>query len=116
MRACCWGQHRLRIFWLGGRNPPGPRGKAEAASRCGLAAPHTSWEFSLKVDSMMSYRAPSGRRLRAEPLEDRRMMATLTVTTAFDVVNAGDGVTSLREAINSANSLPGEDLIDFDPA
>src|SRR5688572_19951254 len=65
---------------------------------------------------MMSYRAPSGRRLRAEQLEDRRMMATLTVTTAFDVVNAGDGVTSLREAINSANALPGEDLIDFDPA
>jgi CSLREA domain-containing protein len=39
----------------------------------------------------------------AEPLEDRRMLATITVDTALDVI-ADDGMISLREAILAANS------------
>lgn len=48
------------------------------------------------------------RQLRFEPLEARRLLAT--VTTLTDIVNAGDGVVSLREALAAA--APGE-TIDF---
>ena len=40
-------------------------------------------------------------------------MATFTVTTAADVVNAGDGVLSLREAIAQANATTAADTILF---
>jgi CSLREA domain-containing protein len=53
--------------------------------------------------------------LRFEPLEDRRMLS-ITVTTTADVVDLNDGVTSLREAIYAANTVPGADTIEFDPA
>src|SRR3954449_8317363 len=43
-------------------------------------------------------------------------MATLTVTTAQDVVNAGDGVLSLREAMAQANLTSTADLIQFAPS
>ncbi|MEN1680921.1 MAG: choice-of-anchor Q domain-containing protein, partial [Planctomycetota bacterium] len=39
---------------------------------------------------------------------------SLLVTTAADVVDAFDQLTSLREAIQYANSLPGGDLVAFD--
>ena len=40
-------------------------------------------------------------------------MATITVTTASDVVNAGDGVLSLREAVAQANATTAADTILF---
>ncbi len=54
------------------------------------------------------------RRLRLEALESRRLLAAFVVTTANDIVDAGDGVISLREAIQQANSLSGADRIFFD--
>ncbi|MEM9352626.1 MAG: choice-of-anchor Q domain-containing protein [Planctomycetota bacterium] len=54
------------------------------------------------------------RRLRFEPLEERRVLTVLTVDTPFDVIDANDGRTSLREAINTANLMPGPDEIVFD--
>ena len=40
-------------------------------------------------------------------------MATLTVTTASDVVDAGDGVLSLREAVAQSNATATADTINF---
>ncbi len=54
------------------------------------------------------------RTLRIEPLEERRMLAVITVTTNQDVVDLADGVVSLREAIFVANTAPGADTIEFD--
>ena len=56
------------------------------------------------------YRRP----LRLEPLEDRRLLALVTVTTALDTIDFNDGVTSLREAIFATNTVPGADTINFD--
>jgi CSLREA domain-containing protein len=56
------------------------------------------------------------RRLRLEPLEDRRLLAVVTVTTLADTVDLNDGVTSLREAIFATNTVPGADTIDFAPS
>ncbi len=53
------------------------------------------------------------RKLSAEPLETRDLLA-ITVTTELDVVDAGDGLTSLREAIDTANAEPDPDDIVFD--
>jgi predicted outer membrane repeat protein len=59
-------------------------------------------------------RTPLAKSLRFETLEDRRLLAVLTVDTDQDVVDFNDGVTSLREAIFAANILPGADEIVFD--
>jgi hypothetical protein len=42
--------------------------------------------------------------------------ASLVLTTPRDVVDASDGLTSLREAVAYANSHPGPDTITLDPA
>src|SRR5262249_13656622 len=41
--------------------------------------------------------------------------ATFHVTTTLDVVDSGDGLLSLREAVLEANSTAGPDVIDFAP-
>jgi CSLREA domain-containing protein len=56
------------------------------------------------------------RKLRLEPLEDRRLLTVVTVTTVADTVDVNDGLTSLREAIFAANTVPGADTIQFDPS
>ena len=43
-------------------------------------------------------------------------MSTFVVTTSADIVNAGDGVLSLREALRQANATVAEDRIEFDEA
>lgn len=50
------------------------------------------------------------RRLTVETLEDRRMLATFSVTNANDA-----GLGSFRQALLSANSTAGADTIAFDP-
>ena len=62
--------------------------------------------FSRSVDRAMEFKRRSssyGRRLQLEPLEDRRVLAVITVTSTADTV-ANDGVTTLREAIIAANT------------
>ena len=53
------------------------------------------------------------RQLFLESLEGRQLLATFVVNTFNDVVDAGDGFTSLREAITQANGLAGEDRIEL---
>ena len=50
------------------------------------------------------------RRLRFEPLADRRLLTTLTVNTLSDAKLAGDGLVTLREAILAANTNTATDL------
>lgn len=52
-------------------------------------------------------------RLRLEPLERRVLLATYTVTTFNDVIDANDGVLSLREAIIAANAHAGADTVEL---
>ncbi|MBA4105371.1 MAG: hypothetical protein C0485_06400 [Pirellula sp.] len=47
-------------------------------------------------------------------MEDRRQLAAVTVTTHLDVVDAGDELISLREAIQTTNAAAGADEIYFD--
>jgi hypothetical protein len=56
-----------------------------------------------------------GRRPLFESLESRQMLAAHTVTTLADVIDANDGFTSLREAINLAALAAGNDTITFAP-
>lgn len=68
----------------------------------------------MKKPGKISLDQNSGRNLRYETLEDRRVLAVATVTTPLDVVDFNDGVTSLREAIFATNTVPGPDEIVFD--
>src|SRR3954447_25493152 len=54
------------------------------------------------------------RKAGIEALEARKLLTT--VTTAADVADPADGVISLREAIDAANTNPGLDTISFDIA
>lgn len=63
-------------------------------------------------------RSGLSRRLSFEPLEDRRVLATFTVTNLIDapVTAAGSAPGTLRQAIYDANHTPEADLIQFAPA
>ena len=50
---------------------------------------------------------------QVETLEARQLLAVIGVTTTNDVVDAGDGLVSLREAINTANANMQSDTINF---
>ena len=65
-------------------------------------------------DSPKFDRYTRARKLHCERLEDRRLLAVVTVDTNQDVVDFNDGVTSLREAIFATNTVPGTDEIVFD--
>lgn len=56
---------------------------------------------------------PAERSLRCEPLEDRRMLAVITVNSNTDVVDLSDNLTTLREAVFAANLVDGPDEIVF---
>lgn len=75
------------------------------AARCRATAARRFTPYSL-------YR----RALRIEPLEDRRLLAVVTVNTLSDTTNLNDNLTTLREAIFATNLVPGADTIDFAPA
>jgi hypothetical protein len=51
------------------------------------------------------------RALRYETLEDRRLLATVTVNTLADTIDLNDGLTSLREAIFATNLVEGPDTV-----
>jgi CSLREA domain-containing protein len=91
------------------------RTRSRAASRQGLARTRTHSATSEAAASRWG-RSQYRRRLRLEALEDRRLLAGITVTTLADTVDFNDGVTSLREAIFAANTVPGPDTIEFAPA
>ncbi len=73
--------------------------------------------FTFRNDSDRSHaRRNNSRHLQCEQLEDRRMLAVVTVDTHLDTVDFTDGVTSLREAIFATNLVGGADTIEFDAA
>lgn len=68
---------------------------------CSLRAP-------VSCEAALHGTRPTGRKLRVELLEDRRLLAVIPVTNLFDY---GSG--SLRQAIISANNMVGPDTIDL---
>jgi VCBS repeat-containing protein len=69
----------------------------------------------LGSNSRTTARKNRRRRLQLESLEARQLLATIPVTTTADVIDAGDGLTSLREAVILANSTAGDDEIRLSP-
>lgn len=69
---------------------------------------------SCRIDAGKRPDSLTTRKLRCEHLEDRRLLAVVTVNTPDDVVDLNDGRTSLREAIFATNVVPGHDEIIFD--
>jgi hypothetical protein len=56
------------------------------------------------------------RRLGCEQLEDRRLLATIQVTSLDDTIDLTDGMTTLREALFAASVVMEDAEIVFDPA
>jgi hypothetical protein len=87
--------------------------KARLRARCSTAA----WNSpSLTVGAGLRTSTPHARRLGCERLEDRRLLAVVTVDLLDDSTDLGDGRTSLREATFATNTVPGADEIRFDAA
>ena len=57
-----------------------------------------------KSSRVTTVRRKSAYRPRIESMEDRLLMAVITVTSTGDAINATDGVVTLREAITAENS------------
>jgi len=74
-----------------------------------------SWLNKLRPARRTALRRPRPKptRLRAEPLEDRTVPAVFNVTTTVDMVNANDGLLSLREAVLAANATFDADTINL---
>src|SRR5207253_4386106 len=71
--------------------------------------------FGGLMDEVKIYnRALSQAEVQATVAADTEGTATQVVTTAADIVNANDAVTSLREAITASNTVAGKDVIGFD--
>src|SRR5262245_35874016 len=58
-------------------------------------------------------KTPRSCRLAVEALEDRLAPAVITVNTLADTVDPSAAVTSLRKAITTANTMAGDDTINF---
>ncbi len=87
--------------------------KAHARARRSAAARNTP---PIKGGARFGSAKSLARRLHCERLEDRRLLAVVTVDTVDDTIDFDDGYTSLREAIFATNTVPGPDEIRFDPA
>lgn len=85
---------QTRFDWFTSRSPRPAVARAAAARRRGRTT--------------QPERQQHGRRLRCEPLEDRRLLA-IFVDTYDDVIDPNDGVTSLREAVAAASA--GEEVV-----
>jgi hypothetical protein len=72
---------------------------------------HSDRALARQTRRDVAHRRPATSRLRIEPLEDRDVPSTFTVTNLLD---GGPG--SLRAAVAGANANPGADTIDFAPA
>ncbi len=81
------------------------------------ASRNQGWSpFGRSVDRAMDYKRATGRRLALESLEDRSMLAVITVDSILDGPIAADGNLTLREAITAANTnLPAGDAPAGDP-
>ncbi len=69
--------------------------------------------FSRKKNQSRAMRS-AYRRLCFEQCEDRRMLAVLTVNSSLDNTIGGDGLLTLREAVDAANQDAIPDIINFD--
>ena len=83
--------------------------------------------FFSQLSRRSQRRTEAAKRLQLEPLENRRLLATVTVSSALDIVDVPnwatiddlpgpDNVVSLREAILATENTLGADEIVFDSA
>jgi predicted outer membrane repeat protein len=92
--------------------PKKPRKSRIVGARTVLVLLGTHLNQEPDLEHVMNNRSrKSCRKLALEPLEHRYAPATFNVTTTLDVVDAGDGLLSLREAINDANATAELDRI-----
>ncbi|MEW6494201.1 MAG: DUF4347 domain-containing protein [Cyanobacteriota bacterium] len=84
---------------------------AASANRTGSAALGGDWELEVVtgiIEAPLAFHAEVRKAYSA-------VLGTFIVDSNQDVVDANDGVTTLREAIEEANNQGGKDIIEFDP-